>query len=427
MLFDTDKAIHLRKEMQKACLFLVGRKARDMASNPHLVRMASTRWRILRKLTALTAISLCTIVQSCSSSPQRHDQLEAAVPTVAQSGQPSDQSAAINPRQADTSFTNYKFRDGETLPQVRLHYAILGEPHKDEHGSVDNAILLLHWTNASSQALLAPEYKEALFAPGAPFDITRFFVIIPDSIGHGQSSKPSDELKARFPHYEYGDIVDLQYKLVVETLGITHLRAVVGMSMGCMNAWRWAETYPDAMDGIMPVACFPSPISGRNLLWRRMIVDAIKSDPVWAEGNYQQQPPSVAVGLEIAQMMIDGVPHLQEEVSTPERADEFILSVKKQAAAQDANDLIYSFESSRDFNAEPDLDKIKVKVFALNFADDEFYRDSLQILQHDMLKVQHGELVVRAISAGSAGHFSMAHPQLWKDQARDFIGWLNTH
>jgi homoserine O-acetyltransferase/O-succinyltransferase len=399
----------------------------ESASNPHLVRMASTKWQILRKLTALTAVSLCTIVQSCSSSPQAHDQRQAAAPTVAESIRPSDQSAAINPRQADTSFPNYKFRDGETLPQLRLHYATLGEPHKDEHGSVDNAILLLHWTDASSQALLVPEYKEALFAPGDPFDITRFFVIIPDSIGHGQSSKPSDELKARFPHYAYGDIVDLQHKLIVETLGITHLRAVVGMSMGCMNAWQWAESYPDAMDGIMPVACFPSPINGRNLLWRRMIVDGIKSDPAWAEGNYQQQPPSVASAVEIVQMMIDGVPHLQEEVSTRERADEFIRNAKKQAAERDANDFIYSLESSGDFNAEPDLGKIKVKLFALNFADDEFYRDSLRILQRDMPKIQHGELVIRAVSAGSAGHFSMAHPELWKDQAGDFIGWLNTH
>jgi homoserine O-acetyltransferase len=277
--------------------------------------------------------------------------------------------------------------------------------------------LLLHWTNASGQALLTPEYSNALFAPGAPFDTSRFFVIIPDDVGHGRSSKPSDGLKAKFPHYGYGDIVDLQYKLVTETLGVPHVHAVVGMSMGCMNAWQWAEAYPDAMDGAMPVACFPAPISGRNLLWRRIIVDLTKSDPSWREGNYQQQPSSVAVGVELARMMIDGVPHLQDEVTTPVSADQFIRRVRDQAAAQDANDLVYSFESSGDFNAEPDLVKVKAKVYALNFADDEFYPDSLQVLQHDMSRIRQGKLVIRPTSAGSAGHFSMAHPELWKDEA----------
>ena len=267
--------------------------------------------------------------------------------------------------------------------------------------------------------------NRALFAPGAPFDITRFFVIIPDNVGHGKSSKPSDGLRAEFPHYGYSDMVNLQHRLVVETLGITHLRAVVGMSMGCMNAWQWAEAYPDAVDGVMPVACFPSPISGRNLLWRRMAVDLITSDPAWAGGNYQQPPPSIATAAELARMMIDGVPNLQEEVNTAQRADELIQNVKKQAARQDANDLLYSFESSSDFDAEPDLGRIKAKVFALNFADDEFYRDSLQVLQRDMPKVQHGKLVIRGITPGSAGHLSMTRPDLWKDQAADFMDWLD--
>ncbi len=378
-------------------------------SNSSSTRTASSKWSVSCKFALLAAISFCTILRS----------------GYAQSSQSSDQPAGLNLRQANTDLANYKFRDGETLPRLRLHYVTLGQPHKNNDGSIDNAILLLPWTNSSSQALLVPEYKEALFAPGAPFDATRFFVIIPDSIGLGQSSKPSDGLRAAFPHYGYGDMVDLQHKLVIETLGITHLRAVVGMSMGCMNAWQWAEAYPDAMDGIMPVACFPAPISGRNLLWRRMLVDGIKSDPVWADGSYQRQPPSVAAALELARMMIDGIPHLQEEITTPVSADDFIRSVKKQAAGQDANDLVYSFESSRDFNAEPDLGKIRAKVFALNFADDEFYRDSLQVLQRDMAKVDQGKLVIREVSTGSAGHFSMAHPDLWKDQANDFIMWLS--
>jgi homoserine O-acetyltransferase len=213
--------------------------------------------------------------------------------------------------------------------------------------------------------------------------------------------------------------------LVTETLGITHLRAIVGMSMGCMNAWQWAETYPDAMDGILPVACFPSSISGRNLIWRRMVVDSIRSDPTWAGGNYQQQPPSVSYGLEILRLMIDGVPHLQAAAGTRENADAFIRGVKEQAAGLDANDLIYSLESSGDFDAEPGLSRVKTKVLAVNFADDEFYRDSLQTLQRDMRAVRGGRFVVRAVSDGSVGHMSMAEPALWADQARDFVAWLS--
>jgi homoserine O-acetyltransferase len=279
---------------------------------------------------------------------------------------------------------------------------------------VDNAILLLHWTNAGSQALLTPEYKEALFAPGAPLDANRYFVVIPDNIGHGQSSKPSDGLKAAFAHYGYGDMVDLQHKLVVEALGITHLRAIVGMSMGCMNAWQWSEDYPDSMDAIMPIACFPAAISGRNLLWRRILVDSIESDP------------SGGTAFAIARMMIDGVPNLQQEVRSPEAADAFLRAIKTQAGGQDANNVVYAFESSRDFNAEPGLSQIKSKVYALNFADDEFYRDSLQVLQHDIQQVRQGRVVIRQASVGSAGHFTMSHPALWRDQVQVFMKWSET-
>jgi homoserine O-acetyltransferase/O-succinyltransferase len=216
----------------------------------------------------------------------------AGQPALAQSGNvSSSMSAPVTAKyEGNASFTSYSFRSGETLPSLRIHYVTLGRPHKDASGSVDNAILLLHWTDASSRALLSPQYQTALFAPGAPLDISRFFIIIPDDIGHGASSKPSDGLEARFPHYRYGDMVDLQHKLVTETLGIKHLHAVIGMSMGCMNAWQWAEAYPNAMDGVMPIACFPAPISGRNLLWRRMFVLSVKY--ALANGNFASITPS---------------------------------------------------------------------------------------------------------------------------------------
>jgi homoserine O-acetyltransferase len=331
---------------------------------------------------------------------------------VAPSTQASESSPALNQHQAEASIANYNFRDGETLPELRIHYTTLGEPHKNAAGAVDNAILVLHWTNASSQALLTPEYKQALFAPGAPLDARRYFVVIPDDIGHGQSSKPSDALKAAFPHYGYSDMVELQHKLVVEALGIAHLRAIVGMSMGCMNAWQWSEDYPDSMDGIMPIACFPAAISGRNLLWRRILIHSIESDP------------SGGTAFAIARMMIDGVPNLQQEVTSREAADALLRGIQGQSAGQDANNVLYSFESSGDFNAEPGLSRIKSKVYALNFADDEFYRDSLQVLQNDIQQVRQGRVVIRPTSAGSAGHFTMSHPALWRDQVELFMKWL---
>jgi homoserine O-acetyltransferase len=364
-------------------------------------------------MTTLLKIALSAVAVAVWSMAQ-------AVDVRAQAGQ----SYEDPPHQASATFANYRFRNGETLPALRLHYATLGQPRRNSQGAIDNAVLMLHWTNASGQALLTEEFRAALFAPGAPFDATRYFVILPDAVGHGRSSKPSDGLRAAFPRYGYGDMVDLQHRLVTEVLGIAHLRAIVGISMGCMNAWQWAQAYPDAMDGIMPVACFPSPITGRNLLWRRMVVNAIKSDPAWAGGTYTSQPPSMAHALAIVRLMIDGVPHLQEAVATPERADTFLRNMREQAVAVDANDLIYALEASGDFDARPGLSRVKAKALAVNFADDEFYRDSLQTLQRYIHTIPGARFVVRGISDGSVGHLSMARPTLWADQARAFVAWL---
>lgn len=367
--------------------------------------------RAMRGLAAVAAVVVSGLTMQQASGQS------SAAPATQQAEMPGE-------RQGDVFFSNYRFRSGETLPQLRMHYATLGTPHKNAEGAIDNAILLLHWTNASSQALLVPEYQKALFAAGAPLDGTRYFIIIPDDIGHGRSSKPSDGWKAAFPHYGYRDMVDLQHKLVTESLGVAHLHAIIGMSMGCMNAWQWAEIYPDAMDGIMPIACFPSAISGRNLLWRRMLIDGIRSDPSWNNGNYDRQPGSLREGFLLARMMIDGVPALEHEVPTVDAAEALIRGIGRQTSGEDANDLLYAFEASSDFNAEPGLGRIRTKVFALNFADDEFYRDSLQVLQRDAKLLRHAKVTVRPTSAGSVGHLSMAHPNLWRDQVGLFMRWL---
>src|SRR5580692_8600797 len=324
-------------------------------------------------------------------------------------------------KQADAYFDNYPFRSGEVIEKLRLHFATLGVPHRNAQGEIDNAVLVLHWTDASGGALLTPNYIKALFAPGRPLDASRYYLIFPDNVGHGLSSKPSDGLKAKFPNYGYGDIVDLQHRLVTETLGIKRLHAILGMSMGGMNAWQWAEAYPDAVDGVLPVVAMPIPISGRNMLWRRIVIDAIRSDPQWNGGNYTSPPQGWLNAFPLMRMMLDGVPHLQIVVPDGPAADRFIAEAQSQAAAGDANDILYSLSSSADYDPRPGLAAIKTKVYALNFADDEFNPLELHVLEEVMPKVPQGRFIVQPGSAESFGHLTMAHPELWSEHVAEFM------
>jgi homoserine O-acetyltransferase/O-succinyltransferase len=358
-----------------------------------------------------------------------------AAAACAQSGSPSADTAngAVSPWDqqvntaavpADVWFDNYKFRDGETLKRLKIHYATLGRPHRDARGDIDNAVLILHWTGADSRALLSPTYTKALFDPGRPLDASRYYLVFPDNVGHGQSSKPSDGLKAKFPNYDYGDIVDLQHKLVTETLGIEHLHAILGMSMGGMNAWQWAEAYPDMMDGVMPVVSLPISVSGRNLLWRRMVIDEIRSDPEWNNGDYKQPPRGWIHGFRVLRMMIDSASALQHEIPDGPTADKFLATTRFQAEHTDANDILYSLKSSFSYNPEPDLSKIKIKLFALNFSDDEFNPDELRVLQGLVPKLKQGRYVVQPGTPSSPGHFTMTRPDLWAERVGEFMRWL---
>ena len=326
--------------------------------------------------------------------------------------------------QADAWFPNYRFREGGTLDRLRIHYATLGSPHRNAHGEIDNAVLVLHWTGSSSTVLLSSAYTDALYGPGKPLDARRYYLIIPDNIGCGQSSKPSDGLRARFPNYNYGDNVDLQYKLVTETLGLKHLYAIVGMSMGGMNAWQWAEAYPDFTNGVMPVVSLPIKVSGRNLIWRKLAIQSILSDPEYDDGNYMRPTRGWMQAYQLLRMMIDGVPHLQAIAPDSPGADKFNAEARAQALQADANDVLYSLRASRDYDPEPRLSTIKTKVFALNFADDEFNPDVLGILETRISKVKNGRYVVQPGSSASFGHLTMAHPELWANHVGDFIGWL---
>ena len=372
----------------------------------------------------MTGVSLLAIILfpalACAQRLRREgDDMQAAT-----NSSPWGQDHNTTAAEADAWFENYRFRDGETLPRLRIHYATLGIPRRNPQGQIDNAVLVIHWTGADGSTLLSKNYMEALFAPGRPLDATRYFLIFPDNVGHGKSSKPSDGLKGAFPKYGYADMVDLQHRLVTETLGIEHLRAILGMSMGGMNAWQWAEAYPDAMDGVMPVVSMPIPISGRNMLWRRMVIDAIRSDPQWDGGNYNSPPQGWLNASPLIPMMIDGVPHLQVLVPDGPAADRLIADAQSQAASVDANDILYSLSSSADYDPQPGLTTIKTKVYALNFTDDEFNPTELHVLEELLPAVREGRFIVQPGSAESFGHLTMAHPELWSEHVAQFMRWL---
>lgn len=330
-------------------------------------------------------------------------------------------SSDTNAQESEVWFDDYRFRDGETIPRLRIHYATLGTPRRDASGQITNAVLVLHWTGASGSVVHGPTFMQALFGPGCPLDARNYYLIFPDNVGHGRSSKPSDGLRAKFPKYGYLDMVDLQHRLVTETLGIRHLRAILGVSMGGMNAWQWAEAYPGAMDGIMPVVSLPIRVSGRNLLWRCVVIDAIRSDPEWLDGNYKAPPRGWLMAYPILRMMIDGVPHLQAVIPDSVAADQFLHDVQEQARSIDANDILYSLQSSTDYNPEPGLTSIQARVYALNFSDDAFNPAELHVLEHLIPLVPHGHYTLQEGSRTSFGHYTMAHPDKWASHVAAFM------
>jgi homoserine O-acetyltransferase len=246
-------------------------------------------------------------------------------------------------------------------------------------------------------------------------------LVFVDAIGHGRSSKPSDGMRASFPAYGYEDMVTLQYRTVTEALGLSHLRAIVGVSMGGMNAWRWAERYPGFMDAIVPIVALPSPIAGRNLIWRRFVALQIRNDPAWNSGNYTSPPRGWTESFPVFRMLLDGVPHLHDTVRDRAAADTFLRDASAAAARMDANDLLYALEASGDYDPSAALESIACRVFALNFGDDEFNPVSLGILEESMRRVPHGTYVVQPGNARSFGHFTQAHPELWAERLGEFM------
>ena len=321
---------------------------------------------------------------------------------------------AVN--EGDFVLENFRFASGETLPELRLHYRTLGKVQRDAKGVARNAVLIMHGTGGTGAQFLRPEFAGELFRAGGELDTERFFVILPDGIGHGKSSRPGDGLRAHFPHYGYEDMVAAQYRLITEGLGVQHLRLVMGTSMGGMHTWLWGQRYPDAMDALMPLASLPTQISGRNRAWRRIAIDAIRLDPQWRNGDYREQP----LGLRTAEQMLFLVgsnPVLrQQQMPDLAKSDAvFDSAVADSLRGADANDLLYQLEASRDYDPAPGLEKIRAPLLAINFADDLVNPPELAILEREIKRVPHGRAIVMPMTEQSRGHGTHTVAAVWKE------------
>ena len=324
-------------------------------------------------------------------------------------------SAFPPPNEGDVVLKDFRFASGETLPALRLHYRTFGHPERDAGGVVRNAVLILHGTTGSGAQFLRPEFAGELFEPGQPLDATRYFIVLPDGIGHGGSSKPSDGLHARFPRYGYRDMVEAQYRLLVEGLGVDHLRLVMGTSMGGMHTWLWGELHPAFVDALMPLACLPAQISGRNRVWRRVVIDAIRDDPDWGGGEYRAQPPSLRTAAEMLFFMSSNPVVRQREMPTLAKSDEVLDAfVAREMKALDANDVLYAIEASRDYDPGAALGTITAPLLAVNSADDLINPPELGILQREIGRVPHGRAVVLPFSEATRGHGTHTLAALWK-------------
>jgi homoserine O-acetyltransferase/O-succinyltransferase len=333
-------------------------------------------------------------------------------------------SVADNPAPTESDFTirDFKFASGETLPELRVHYRTLGKPEKDAQGKTTNAVLIMHGTTGSGAQFIRPEFAGELFGKDQPLDATKFFIVLPDGIGHGKSSKPSDGMHAKFPRYGYVDMVEADYRLLTEGLGVDHARLVMGTSMGGMHAWLWGELYPDFMDALMPLASLPTQISGRNRAWRRMVIDAIRNDPAWNGGEYKTQPPSLRTAAEMLWLMSSNPVLRQKDAPTLGKTDEVLDKFVEQIVrTDDANDILYALEASHDYDPGPNLEKIMAPLLAINFADDLINPPELGILEREIKRVPHGRAIVIPLSDKTRGHGSHTLAALWKDQLVDLL------
>ncbi len=323
--------------------------------------------------------------------------------------------------EGDVVLRDYVFASGETLPELRLHYTTAGMPHRDAGGGIDNAVLLLHGTSGTGKNWLLPSLADELLGPGQPLDASRHYIVMPDGIGRGGSSKPSDGLRARFPHYRYRDIVESQYRLLTEHLGIRHLRLVLGSSMGGMHCWMWGGMYPGFMDALVPIASQPVAISGRNWISRRIAIEAIRNDPGWNGGDYVTRPTHYVRTAPFASLMTESVVRLQEMAGTREAADALYRQWVANVAKGDANDQLYATEAVMDYDPAPLLGRITARVLAINFADDAVNPPELGVVEPAIRRIPGARFVLVPSSAETHGHFTHLRAAIWKPHLAAFL------
>lgn len=335
-------------------------------------------------------------------------------------------------RAADTNFPppvagdfiihDFHFHSGETLPELRMHYLTFGTPQRDKNGMVRNAILILHGTTGSSAQFLRSEFANELYPKGQPLDVSRYYLIIPDNIGHGHSSKPSDGLRAKFPRYGYLDMIEAQRRLIEDGLGVNHLRLVMGTSMGGMHSWLWGELHPDFMDALMPLASLPAQISGRNRVWRRVVIDAIRGAPDWQNGDYQAEPYGLKIAAEEMYFMGSNPAIQSRAMPTLAKADEVLNAyVARFSTNYDANDVLYAVESSHDYDPAPGLEKITAPLLAINSADDLINPPDQGILEREIKRVKRGRAIILPETDQTVGHGSHTKAVLWKKYLVKFL------
>ena len=327
--------------------------------------------------------------------------------------------------QGDFVVTDFTFRSGERLPELRLHYTTLGTPQRDARGIVRNAVMILHGTGGTGRSFLSAAYAGELFAPGKLLDSAKYFIVLPDGIGHGGSSKPSDGLHAKFPKYTYDDMVTAQHRLLTEHLKVNHLRLIMGTSMGCMHGWVWGHTYPEFMDGLAPYACVPAQIAGRNRMIRTMAMDAIRSDPAWKGGEYTSAPP----GLRAAQMMLyimSSAPLVQQaQAPTRDQADSVIRAyLDARMATTDANDFLFQFDASRDYDPSPNLSRITAPALFINSADDQVNPPELGMAERYAAMMPRTKFILLPITPDTRGHGTHSAPKVWGEYLRAFLAAL---
>ncbi len=325
--------------------------------------------------------------------------------------------------EADVVLEHFRFHDGESLPSLRMHYTTLGAPHRDAAGEIDNAVMVLHGTGGDGHQFLRPQFADELYGPGQPLDIRKYWIILPDNIGHGKSSKPSDGLRMKFPKYDYADMVLAQHRMLAERLGVHHMRLIMGTSMGCMMSFMWGEMYPDFESALMPLACEPIEIAGLNRGWRQLLIDGIAKDPAWNGGNYTQEPEE---GLRTAASILviaGGAPlYLQKQYPTREAAKDYVeQAVARELADMDANDTIYQFDASRDYNPWPDLEKITAPLTWVNSADDFINPRNLDVPGRAVKRMKNARFRLIPESSETHGHGTHTWAKFWKKDLAELL------